>query len=334
MSFNIRGLVDRIFFAKKEISQREFGEFLGISEKTISKWKKDYTSPTIEQLEIIRKKLELDWEYLMTGYSYNPKVIVNAYFPVLVSDKVIKYPKKYTIAKSIITELVSCKAMPIEKLDGLYRAAWIYLELSKGNKAPLLSFDLLGAVDDSFEECARVASEVDFSGYDYNPKEFGSCFSDLRDKILSLSNSEMSFDEFNLYSEVQSYRDHISDLRQLVSEKEKRICDIEYHNKLMDEKIQLYNIKEDVSLDDKLGNDFAAGVIADLKAQVEELKQDKQDLRRDKDNLNEQINLLREKLESISNNSDTMKTLEKDVEDVMDAIERRREANSTGQSAG
>ena len=77
---------DRIFelLNKKGMKQREFAEKTGISQSTISDWKKKSTNPSADKLMSICKALDVSPEYLLTGLktttsrNFSPDYIVIA----------------------------------------------------------------------------------------------------------------------------------------------------------------------------------------------------------------------------------------------------------------
>ena len=60
---------DRVFqiIEEKKISQKRFSELTGISQSTISDWKKKRTNPTAEKIMVICKTLEVSPEWLLSG---------------------------------------------------------------------------------------------------------------------------------------------------------------------------------------------------------------------------------------------------------------------------
>ena len=60
---------DRIFakLEEKEMTQKEFSERTGISQSTISDWKKKRTNPTTEKIMVICKVLDVSPEWLLSG---------------------------------------------------------------------------------------------------------------------------------------------------------------------------------------------------------------------------------------------------------------------------
>ena len=60
---------DRIFakIEEKGMTQKEFSERTGISQSTISDWKKKRTNPTTEKVMVICKALDVSLEWLLSG---------------------------------------------------------------------------------------------------------------------------------------------------------------------------------------------------------------------------------------------------------------------------
>ena len=287
MSFNNNMLLERIFFVKNANSQREFGVFLGIDEKIISSWRNSKSIPTFEHLEIIRKKCELDWEYLFTGRSYNPVVIVNAHFPVLINLKEIQNEKQYNIAKSILVKLASYGTFNINVYAGLIKAAWIYYNASKTNGITL-DFELLGEPEDNFEECANVASDFECEEYESQREEWKNTVELIRNSMLGLKYADDSEASYLKYVEIQNRNAYLADIRQGLHDKQKIIQNLEYNVIMLEQKLEAARATSEYSEEDIV--DFKENI--KFIERIEELKQDK-------NNMQEQIDLLKEKNRSL-----------------------------------
>lgn len=73
---------------EKKLTQEEFGEILGVSGKSISRWENNITMPDLSLITTIAKELDVEVSELLNGQRMNKKELLELRATV---DKIIKY---------------------------------------------------------------------------------------------------------------------------------------------------------------------------------------------------------------------------------------------------
>ena len=81
MSIFDKELCNRIFLIFSAFNDTETAEKVGTTRQTIQGWRSGRSRPTLDQIKSICERMDIDWEWLMTGKSPNVDTIINAYFP-------------------------------------------------------------------------------------------------------------------------------------------------------------------------------------------------------------------------------------------------------------